>query len=326
MKKLRIGIMGTGSIAATMARTVNEMPEAEIYAAASRTKEKAEVFAGKFGIEKAYGSYEELVSDEKVDLVYIATPMSAHYENAILSLNHGKHVLCEKSFAVNAQQTEEMLNLAKEKNLLIAEAMWVRYMPMRKTLNQVLKSGVIGTPTAVTANLCYPLENVERLMNPELGGGALLDVGVYVLNFASIVFGNEIEKMVSTAVMTDTGVDAHDSITIIYPEKKMAMVNASLRAISDKKGVIYGTNGYVVVEDINNFESIAVYNMERKQIAFYERPVQITGYEYEVQACKTAIENGTLECPEMPHSEILAIMRQMDALREQWGFRFPMEK
>ena len=146
------------------------------------------------------------------------------------------------------------------------------------------------------------------------------------MNFASLVFGDEIEKITSTAVMTETGVDAQNSITLTYPGGEMAILNSSLRVLSDRKGIIYGTKGYVIVENINNFESITVYNEEREVKAVYEQPKQITGYEYEVLACKNALEQGLLECPEMPHKETLEIMKQMDALRKQWGLQYPEEK
>ena len=187
MEKLRVGILSTGNIAATMAGTVKQMKEARVCAVASRNLEKAEKFAERFEIPKAYGSYEELAKDEELDVVYVATPMSEHYENVKMLLNHGRNVLCEKSFALNKKQAEEMIHLAEEKGLLLTEAIWVRYMPMWKTLRQVLDCGMIGEPMTATANLCYLIDQVPRLMELKLGGGALLDVGVYVLNFASLV-------------------------------------------------------------------------------------------------------------------------------------------
>lgn len=325
MEKLRVGILSTGNIAATMAKTIEQMQEAEVCAVASRNQEKAEHFAQRFQIPKAYGSYEELAKDENIDVVYVATPMSEHYENVKLLLENGRNVLCEKSFALNEKQAEEMLQLAKQKNLLLTEAIWVRYMPMWKTLRQVLDSGIIGEPMTVTANLCYLIDKVPRLMELSLGGGALLDVGVYVLNFASLVFGDEILDITTTAIMTEGGVDAQNSMTFTYPGGKMAVLNSSLRVLSDRKGVIYGTKGYVIVENINNFESIAVYNQDREQIAFYEQPAQISGYEYEVLACKEALEKGWKECQDMPHEETLRIMWQMDRIREKWGMKYPRE-
>jgi len=326
MEKIRVGLLGAGNISGVMAETLQQMKEAELYAIASRTLAKAKDFAAEYGVKQAYGSYEELAEDEQGDLGYVATPMSEHYENVKMLLEHGKNVLCEKSFALNEEQAEEMLALAKEKNLLLTEAIWVRYMPMWKTIRQVLDSGIIGKPMTVTANLCYLIDKVPRLMKPELGGGALLDVGVYVMNFASLVFGNDIQSITSTAVMTETGVDAQNSITLTYPGGEMAILNSSLRVLSDRQGIIYGTQGFAVVENINNFESITVYNENREVKAVYERPEQISGYEYEVLACKEALENGWTECPDMPHEETLEIMRQMDAVRKQWGFDYPQEK
>ena len=326
MEKLRVGVLSTGNIAATMAETLRCMEDVELYAVASRCQEKADAFAEKYGFEKAFSTYEEMAADEKVDLVYVATPISEHCSHVKMLLENGRNVLCEKAFAVNAREAEEMTALSKEKGLLLAEAMWVRYMPMARTLQEVLASGAIGTPYTLTANLGYLLESVPRMMKPELAGGALLDVGVYTLTFASIAFGDDISSIDTSVIMTDTGVDAQSSITISYPDGKMSVLNSSLRALSDRQGIIYGTKGFLVVENINNFESITVYNEKREVTARYDQPKQISGYEYEVRACKKAIEEGMCECPDMPHSETIRIMEQMDAVREKWGLHYPMEK
>lgn len=324
-EKLRVGILSTGNIAAIMTDTIKRMEEAEVYAVASRNLEKAEKFAERFQIEKAYGSYEEMAADERVDLVYVASPMSEHYENVKMLIQHGRNILCEKAFAINEEQAREMIMLAKKKGVLLAEAIWVRYMPMWKTIRDVVYSGMIGEPMTVTANLCYLIGDVPRLVRPELGGGALLDVGVYTLNFASMIFGNQVEKIVSTAIMTDTGVDAQNSLTLIYPGGKMAILNSSLRVLSDRQGIIYGTKGMAVVENCNNYEKITVYGPDREILAVYERPEQISGYEYEILACKEAIEKRETQCEQMPHKETLEIMSLMDAARRQWGMRYPGE-
>lgn len=325
MEPLRIGILGTGGIAATLAATMKKMPEVALYGAASRSREKAEAFAARFDIEHAYGSYEEMAEDLEIELIYIATPHSEHYSNAKLCLEHGKHVLCEKAFAVNLFQAQEMIELAEKKNLLITEAMWVRYLPMADTLKKVLESGVIGEPMTVTANLCYLVDKYQRLTDPNLAGGALLDVGVYTLTFASIVFGDEIETVHSTVIKTNQGVDSQNSITLCYPGGKMAVLNSSIHVLSDRQGVIYGTNGFIVVENINNFESITVYNEKREVIAVYERPEQISGYEYEIKACMEAIRDHETECPQMPHETTLHVMELMDRLRAQWDMKYPFE-
>lgn len=322
---MKMAILGAGSIAKSMAATINKMEEVTNYAVASRNYKNAEDFAKEFKFTKAYGSYEEMLSDPEVDLVYIATPHSHHYQHVKLCLNHGKHVLCEKSFAVNAKQAEEMITLAEEKKLLLTEAIWTRYMPLRKTLDKVIDSGIIGKTSVLTANLGYVINHIPRLIEPYLAGGALLDVGVYTINFALMAFGNDIETITSTAVITDKGVDSQNSITLIYKDGRMAVLNSTILSQTDRQGIISGNKGFIIAENINNCERIKVYDLDRKEIASYEAPKQISGYEYEVRACIKAIHAGKLECEEMPHSETIKVMKIMDSLRKEWGVVYPCE-
>lgn len=324
--KFNVGIMGAGNIAGVMADTLNKMKGVRLYAVASREKVKADVFAGKYGCKKAYGSYEELVTDKKVDLIYIATPHSEHFANARLCIEHGKPVLCEKAFTANAAQAEELIKLSEEKGVFLAEAIWTRYMPMLSTIREVLGSGVIGEPKTLTANLGYVIDNVPRLQEPALAGGALLDVGVYTLNFALMLFGGNIDKVVSNCTYTKTGVDEQNSITLQYKDGKVAHLNSSIVSQSDRKGIIYGTKGFAVVENINNFASITVYDSSYKKAAFYKAPKQISGYEYEVEASIQAIREKKLECEAMPHSEILYVMKLMDSIRRDWNIVYPFER
>lgn len=322
---VKMGIIGAGRIAGFMGETLQGMDTVERYAIAARDHGRAQAFADRYGFKKAYGSYEEMLEDPEVDLVYIATPHSHHYDHARLCLEHGKHVLCEKAFTVNEAQARELFALAKEKRLLLTEAIWTRYMPMRKTLDEVLASGVIGTPYMLTANLSYIIGWKERIAKPELAGGALLDIGIYTLNFASMVFGDEIAQISGTAVFNENGMDMQENITLIYKDGRMAALNASALSLSDRRGIIYGDKGYIETENINNCGGIRVYDTDRKLVASYETPKQITGYEYEVEACVYAIEHGELECPQMPHEETLRMMHWMDELRRQWGIVYPME-
>ena len=323
---MKIGIIGAGNIAGTMATTLAQLKGTECYAIASRDIERARAFADKYGFEKAYGSYSDMLSDPYVELVYIATPHSHHYDHIRMCLNHGKHVLCEKAFCANAAQAEEVLYMAEERGLLLAEAMWTRYMPMRGLINKVLKSGIIGNPTSLSANLGYPLITKSRLVRPELAGGALLDLGVYVLNFASMVFGDGIDSIAANCVKLDSGVDAQENIMLTYRDGKMASLYATMLAQTDRRGLINGTNGYIEIENINNYEMVRVFNLERKIVAEYAAPTQITGYEYEVQSVMRAIREGKIECPEMPHAEILRMMQLMDSIRGAWGIEYPFER
>lgn len=324
-KNTRIGIIGCGWIAEKMAITLQGMEKVEAYAIASRDLNKAETFAQKWNFTRAYGSYEEMLDDELVDLVYIATPHSHHYAHTRLSLLKGKPVLCEKAFTANAKETEELLQLAKEKNLFLTEAIWTRYMPLSQTICELVDNGAIGRPQLLTANLCYPNYHKERMHKPELAGGALLDLGVYTLNFAAMVFGTDIIRTTSACIKTDTGVDAQNSITLEYADGKMAILCSSQMAKSDRQGIISGDKGFMIVDNINNPQKVSVYDSDYQLTAVYNCPPQITGYEYQVYASIEALENGWLESPFMPHQETLRIMRQMDELRKEWEVIYPSD-
>lgn len=322
---MKIAILGAGKIARKMAYTIGHVEGAEPYAVASRTLEKARTFASEFGFSKAYGSYDEMFADPEVELVYVATPHSHHFLNMVDCLEHGRPVLCEKAFTVNADQARKVFALGRDKGLLVAEAIWTRYLPMRKVLDDVLASGMIGSVTSLTANLGYPLRSVQRLTDPSLAGGALLDVGVYPINFAFMVFGSGYSKVDSTVVKLDTGVDAYESITLTYPDGKMAMIHCSMLASTDRRGMIFGEKGYIEVQNINNCEGIRVFDTEHRLIASYEPPRQINGFEYELEASMEAVRLGDVECPQMPHSETVKVLELTDALRAKWGVRYPME-
>lgn len=325
MKIYNVGIIGAGHIALKMASTLAALPRTHRYAIASREMRKARRFAKEQGFERAYGSYEELMDDPKVDLIYIATPHAFHFEQAKACILKGKPVLCEKAFTANATQAEELLKLAEEKQVFIAEAIWTRYLPMSRTIAELVRKGAVGTPYLLSANLGYAITNRERLVRPELAGGALLDVGVYTLNFAAMVFGTEILSTTSTCVKMDNGLDAQDSITLVYPGERMAVLNSSMLARSDRQGIISGDGGHMIIDNINNPQSIKVLDGNYQTVAEYHAPSQVTGFEYEVNACIDALDKGLLQTLDMPHDETLRIMRQMDALRKEWGVRFPFE-
>lgn len=325
MKIYNVGIIGAGHIALKMASTLAALPRTHRYAIASREMRKAMTFAKEQGFERAYGSYEELMDDPKVDLIYIATPHAFHFEQAKACILKGKPVLCEKAFTANAAQAEELLKLAEEKQVFIAEAIWTRYLPMSRTIAELVRKGAVGTPYLLSANLGYAITNRERLVRPELAGGALLDVGVYTLNFAAMVFGTEILSTTSTCVKMDNGLDAQDSITLVYPGERMAVLNSSMLARSDRQGIISGDGGHMIIDNINNPQSIKVLDGNYQTVAEFHAPSQVTGFEYEVNACIEALDKGLLQTLDMPHDETLRIMRQMDALRKEWGVRFPFE-
>ncbi len=261
----------------------------------------------------------EMLQDEKVDLVYIATPHSHHCEHIKLCADYGKAVLCEKAFTVTVDEAKEAIEYAKERNVFVAEAMWVRYMPMTKTLKNILASGRIGEVVGLTGNLGYAIMDKERIFRPELGGGALLDLGVYTLNFATTVFGDDVKKIDSTVVKHDTGIDKNLFMNLTYENGAVAGLYNTAQTITDRKGVIYGTKGYIFVDNINNYEAFHIYNQQHELVETIERPEQITGFEYQVAACKRALESGALECEEMPHEHSIKIMEIIDEITKQWA-------
>jgi len=326
-----IAILGCGVIASIMARTLREMKKRGapicLYAAAARTLDRAQAFCEKEGFEKAYGSYEEMVRDERIDLIYIATPHSHHAEQAKLCLSHGKAILCEKAFTVNARQAREVLALAREKNVLVAEAIWPRYMPSRKVICDLLDSGAIGTPQLLTASLSGYAEDIERIYNPALAGGALLDVGIYPLTFMSMFFGNDFERIDSSVQMLDTGVDRQEMLTVHYPDGRAAVLFAGVQSPYPKECTISGTKGYLTVDYCANPRSVKLYLAEENFAIAHDIPLpeQISGYEFEIEACLKALDEGRIECPEMPHSETIRMMEIMDGIRAQWNMKYPFE-
>ena len=323
---MKIGILGCGVMAETFADTLRQMGEAECYAAASRTQKRAEEFAGKYGFKKAYGSYEELCADPEVELIYIATPHSSHFDNMKLCIRHKKPVLCEKSFTVNAREAEQIREYAEQEQVFVAEAIWTRYMPSRNMIQEIIDSGIIGDISVLTANLSYPISHKERIMRPELAGGALLDIGVYGVNFAMMHFGTDIERIESSVRMTDTGVDAMESITIFFRGGRMAVLTHDIYSRSDRKGIFYGEKGYIIVENINNPQSISVYDTEDRLVRRMDVPKQISGYEYEVLECINAVRSGEKESSPMPLSDSIKVMEIMDQQRGQWGLVYPRER
>jgi predicted dehydrogenase len=323
---MNIGIIGAGGIASTMAVTLAGMDGAAKYAIASRDIDKAKAFAEKYGFEKAYGSYEDLAKDENVDLVYIATPHSEHFANAMLCVENGRPVLCEKAFTVNAGQARALAEAARSNGVFVTEAIWPRYQPSRKLIDDLIASGIIGKVDTLTANLSYTISGNRRLIDPALAGGALLDLGVYGINFALMHFGKDIEHIESSVVMTDTGVDGRESITLIYRDGRIAVLTHGIFSRSDRKGIFYGDKGYMVVENINNPNAINVFDTNDNLIKHVDVPKQITGYEYEVYESMDCIKSGLTESRSMPLDESVFMLGIMDRIREGWGLKYPFEQ
>lgn len=323
--KLRVGIIGTGWIAEKAAITLNGLQECEAYAVGSRQLEKAAAFAKEWNIGKAYGSYAELIADPEVDLVYVGTPHSHHYDVTREALLAGKPCLVEKAFMANLRQAKEIVALAHERKVFLAEAIWTRYQPVVNMVRELINQGRIGTPRLLTATLGYSMGDKPRIMRADLCGGALLDLGVYALNFVRMFFPADIVNIKSQCVKSQTGMDLTNAISIVLADGMLCNLQSSAACVGDNIGVIAGTEGNLIIDNINNPQQITVNGPDRTYVETIRVPQQITGYEYQFLACRQALIKGLLEPEEMPHEETLYVMQLMDDLRLKWGVRYPMD-
>ena len=291
----------------------------------SRTIEKAEAFARQWNISKSYGSYEELINDPDVDLVYVGTPHSHHFDVTRKAILAGTPCLVEKAFMANLKEATEIIRLAHERQVFVAEAIWTRYQPVVKIIRDLISGGRIGVPRLVTATLGYSMGNKPRIMRPDLCGGALLDLGVYALNFVRMFFPADIVNMESQCVKSDTGMDLTNAISLVLADGLLANLQSSAACVGDNIGVIAGTDGNLIIDNINNPQRVTVNTHDREFVEDILVPRQITGYEYQFLACRNAIAEGLTEPREMPHKETLYVMQLMDELRKKWGVHYPMD-
>ena len=324
-KILRVGIIGTGWIAEKAAITLRGLKEAEAYAVGSRKQETADGFAKQWNIAKPYGSYAELIADPDVDLVYVGTPHSHHYDVTRQALVAGKPCLVEKAFMANYREAKEIVDLARQQKVFIAEAIWTRYQPAVGIVRQLIDSGRIGTPRLVTATLCYSMGEKPRIMRPDLCGGALLDLGVYALNFVRMFFSSHIESIDGHCMKGKTGTDLTNTITMELSDGVLCNLQSSAACVGKNIGVIAGTDGNLVIDNINNPQCITVNTHDGVFVEDIHVPEQITGYEYQFLSCREALLEGRLEPSEMPLEETLYIMQLMDNLRKKWGVNYPMD-
>ena len=323
----RWGIISTGSIANRFVQGAQSLPDATVLAVGSRNQATADAFGERHGIERRHASYEALAADPELDAIYIATPHPFHRENCLLCLSADKPVLCEKPFTMNAAELEEVVALARARQLFLMEGMWSRFMPVMVRLRQLLADGVIGEPQLLTIDFGFRAAfNPEaRLFAPALGGGALLDIGVYTLSIASMIFGPP-QRIASMAQMGESGVDERSAYLLGYKSGAMSVIGAAIRTSTPQPLVLNGTLGRITVQPPFWFSerlTVEVYGRERTEI---ELPMSGNGFNYEAAEVMRCIRAGKLESDVMPLDESLALMRTMDEIRAQWGLRYPMEQ
>jgi len=319
------GILATGRIAHKFAEGLNSVPGARLLAVASRQQATAEEFARQHTVPRAYGGYAALVNDPEVQVVYVASPHSGHHADTLMSLAAGKAVLCEKPMAINAAQVAEMIAMARARKLFLMEAMWTRYFTAMAKLREWIEAGVLGEPRLLTADFAYRSSPADkpRLFDPALGGGALLDVGVYPVALASWIFGSP-THMVSRALVRN-GVDELCAMTFSYEGGRFAQLSAGIVAETQQEAVISGTEGRVRIHKPWWQPNVLTLSRPGRPDEVVEFTRDGNGYHYEAVEVMRCLREGRLESPRMPLNESLSIAQTMDALRAQWGLRYPME-
>ena len=320
--RLNAAVVGTGYMASRMTAVLNSSGTVRPYAVVSRDIERALQFGRENGCKKAYDSMENMLADKKVDLVYIATPASEHAGQVRACIEAGKPVLCETPIALTSAEAESLFTLSSSLDVLVVEAMHIRFLPFFKQIVSAISSGAIGTPVMLTAGLASDMENIPRLQRPSLGGGALGDLGYFLLAFSSMIFGNQIKRIQSSCAFTPMRVDRQLSLVLQYKDDRMAVLSCTTSGNGESRAVIQGTKGYIVVEDLKNFASATVYDSRRNKTASYKRGKIKSEFEFEMAAFAAAMKSGWKECPENPHAQTLSMMQMMDFIRRQLGISY----
>ncbi len=324
---VRWGILSTGTIANKFAEGLLFVPDAELVAVGSRSQATADAFGDEFNIERRYDTYSALAEDADIDVIYVGTPHSFHKANTLLCLNHGKAVLCEKPFAINAAEAELMIETAREKGVFLMEAMWSRYLPVMQRVRELLAGGLIGEVVQFTADFSFQrtVDPKHRLYNPAMGGGALMDIGIYPVSMASMVCGTP-DRIQSMAYLGDTGVDENAAILLGYKNSSaLAIITTSMRVQSHRSAVINGSKGRITLPDAWWKTPRFTLEIDQGETSDIEVPIAGNGYNYQAVEVGRCLRAGLLESDVMPLDETASVMRTMDTIRAQWGLRYPME-
>ncbi len=362
-KTIRWGILGTGTVARDVAQSFAHVADASLVAVASRSSDTARAFASQFNIPKAYGSYDELLADDEVDVVYIATPHHRHRDDCLRSFDAGKAVLCEKPFTLNAAQALEVVSTAREKNLFCMEAMWMRFIPLVRKVHELVDAGEIGHVQMIKADFGYPTwyDPENRFFSLNKGGGSLMDRGIYTLSLAQMLLG-EHENLKSSATIGPTGVDHQSACLLEYPNGAIADLSSTLTSYGTNEAVIMGTQGQIRILDpfyrpsritLTRFEEptapapvigtgglkqklkdsslvaklyrMATPLLDRLRGGVINKPFPGNGYQFEIEEVTGCLQRGEKESRIMPLDDTLALMETMDEMRASWGLRYPQD-
>lgn len=325
MSNFSWGILGPGGIARAFAKDLTLLEGHTVGAVGSRSLSNAQSFADDFG-GTAYGSYEELINDSTIDAIYVATPHPAHHDNVISALDAGKAVLCEKPFAVNAKQAQAMVDAASRNKVALMEAMWARFLPHYAQVREIIASDVLGPIISIHADHGQRLadQNIPRLIEPQLAGGALLDLGIYPISFAHMILGNPV-AIISSAVMTDKGVDAQSSMIFTYENGAQAVLTTTMIEQTPCRAVVAGLNGWLEID--RTFYNPASMRVVLNDGSVTEYPNTYSGHGLREQAesFKQLVQSGKLQSDILSWKDTVDIMKSMDTVREQIGLKYPFE-
>ena len=323
VKIYKWGILGPGKIAHKFAAGLQSLSNANLYAIGSRDYHRAEVFGKQYGAVKYYGSYEELAADQDIDIIYIATPHSEHYDHALICLKNRKNVLCEKAFTVNAGQLEHLISLAKKNGLFLMEALWTRFLPSIGKVIEIIHSGRIGEVKMLHADFGFhaPYDRNGRLFNPALAGGSLLDIGIYPLFLSLLLLGEPLEVK-ALAHKAETGVDESLAVCLLYSNGALAVLSSTFAVNTNTRADIYGTRGNIGMEPRWFSQTRLILNsvnMDQEEITFHYRS---NGYDYEAEEAMRCLSEGLTESPLLPLDFSMKLMKLMDKVRELIGLEY----
>lgn len=325
-RPIRWGILGPGSIANAFAEGIRALPDGILEAVGSRSQQRADAFADKYSVPRRHGSYQSLVEDPDVDVIYVATPHPMHHRDCLLALQAGKPVLCEKPFAINRAEAARVVDEARQRAVFLMEGHWSRFFPAMNRLRGLVRDGAIGEPRLVEVDFGFRagVDPKSRLFDPAMGGGALLDVGCYTLSFASMILGapNHVEGL---ATLGSTGVDEMDAMILGYPSGALALMTAAIRTTTPWIATVNGTEGRIIVHTAWWKPESMTLLRDGKEPEEIRYPLEGSGFNYEAAEVQRCLRAGLLESPVMTWEETLSILGTMDTLRRQWGVRYPME-
>ena len=326
MKTYNWGILGTGNIAHKFTEALITLDNARVIAVGSRSIDTARNFAQSFGIPKVYGSYDELAADPEIDIIYIATPHQLHHENMKLCIMNGKAVLCEKPFTVNAKDAKEIQQLALQENVFVMEAFKTKFLPIIKKVKELIDNNEIGEIKMLKADFGFAggFNENSRLLNPKLAGGSLLDVGIYPITLATMIFGNNPKTLHSIPHIGKTGVDEQAVIIMGFDEGKLAQVSCAVTTDIKNQAHIIGTKGFIRIPDFSaaTVAEVCVNGMTEQYIKL---PHSCNGFEYEAIEVMECMSNGKTQSDIIPLSDTIVILEIMDRLRKEWGLKYPFE-